>query len=912
MEARERIHQFPQRFDALRKSLAEFIQPLFMENVFQDTPVMRGLYFTSGTQDVRLAERSVTGAAAEVFGNHRATAESTEGRSFFLWDVFNKVMFQDQKLAVRSSMEELRLRKQRYTLTLACLATAALFLLLPAFSYVENLEMVRDLRDTIVSVKLQETDDIGRVLELSPLQKRLKELHQHQVEGPPFWMRMGMYQGDKLFLLAQEFYNSQLKGLLVGRQHARIKQALQNFSSLQDRPDWAPSTDAYGRSFNDLKMYLLITQPGISREPGLDAAHQSWLVWQIVQHWRDIRGKDRDANVEEAIVQHASMYIAMMANDPKQLGFLRDENLVRGARRALNRIPLAELELERLIADAEKEYPAMTLGDMVGAVPEMRAKSKIRAAFTKRAWEEMMKRRLDEAFEERQAWVLNRDSREDEFKLKAELQTLYYREYAEEWGEFLSSITVEEPKNIEETERLLTSLTRGATPPFSKLLRRVEENVVLEPRLARKDPGEGGEPSLQKKVLDIFDPQKPSKNKDKWALAYFDNQPTEDRQRPEFTSQDLANTFSEVIAFNNQKSATDDKEEKLTQLQTYQDQLRLVLDTIIEARDKPSESGLLLQKIKSARTNVERIIGAQNKTQALFTKLLLPPLKEVRDLWVHNVSCRKSQLWFDGVFVPYMDALGSRYPFNKTSPLDTPLAELSENLRPSDNVVKRFLKAQLLDDVLTEGGPITFNPTSASRDMYRGELLSHLESREALSRALFPSSDETQPTVRFQVRIRAGTSASDAPSEIASIKFIMDGTDVLYRNGPDNVWQRLIWPGQAGEMGATLQVVNAKGDVSEIIQSGEWGLFRLLEKAKRIEPSPDGRFFTATWEVQEFNGAQVSIDIRPERLNNPFFNSSGGKVGKLMQLFRDPHILPPRKISLKDCAPVQISAQASP
>ena len=128
----------------------------------------------------------------------------------------------------------------------------------------------------------------------------------------------------------------------------------------------------------------------------------------------------------------------------------------------------------------------------------------------------------------------------------------------------------------------------------------------------------------------------------------------------------------------------------------------------------------------------------------------------------------------------------------------------------------------------------------------------------------------------------------------------MDGTEVLYRNGPDNVWQRMIWPGQAGEPGATLQVVNTQGDVSELTQPGEWGLFRLLEQVKSIEPSADGRFFTATWEIKEFNGAQVSVEIRPERLAHPFFGAAGNSSLKLMSLFRDPKVLPPQGLGRGD------------
>ncbi|MET0402528.1 MAG: type VI secretion system membrane subunit TssM [Cystobacter sp.] len=887
LETRERIHQFPLRFDALRKNVAEFIQPLFMESVFQDTPVMRGLYFTSGTQDVRITERQqVRGAAAEVFGTHRASAEQTEGRSFFLWDVFNKVMFQDQKLAVRSSMEEIRLRKQRYTLTLAFLATAALVLLVPAVSYVENLELVRGLRDTIVSVKLEAKDDIGRVVELTPLQRKLEVLNQHQEKGAPFWLRMGMYQGSRLFPLAQSFYHDQLKGLLLGKQHARIKQALQTFSALQERPDWAPSTESYGRSFNDLKMYLLITQPRSVREPELDADHQSWLVWQIVSHWRNIRGQDRDSAVEEQIVEHAKMYISMMARDPVGLGFVRDAEVVIKARRALNRIPLAELELQQLSADASLEFPELTLADMVGAVPEMRATRKVRPLFTKRAWDDRIKRVLDESFRERQAWVLDRDSREEERNLRAELRRRYYQQYIEEWDAFLSSITIEEPQNIDQSERILTSLTRGATPPLERLFQVVTANVQLEP--AEEKGAEEKSRSPQEMLRGLV------KTPARKGVLEFDDLAEGSSQELQYGARDVANRFSAVSLFISKQLLTDDKQEKVTQLAYYRDTLRLVLDAIIQDRDKPGESKLT-DIIRTARQDIERVIKSQDGNQALFTRLLLPPLRP--DIVSRDIVKKKSTLWCEEITEPFMSIVGNRYPFAKDSDQDAPLSELSEFLRPSNGRVKTFVKNQLQENVVLDGRRCSL--AIDSRGVYKDELCIYLERLNALSTALFPG-DEVQPLVRFQVRIRAGTSPDASASEIASIKFIMDGTEVLYRNGPDNVWQRLIWPGQAGELGATLQVVNTRGDMSEFTQIGEWGLFRLLEQVKSIEPSADGRFFTATWEIKEFNGAQVSIDIRPERLAHPFFGAAGNTSMKLMQLFRDPRVLPPRGLARND------------
>ncbi|MBM7115295.1 type VI secretion system membrane subunit TssM [Archangium primigenium] len=896
LETRERIYQFPQRFDSLRKNVVEFIQPLFMESVFQDTPVLRGLYFTSGTQDVRMAEHQVPGAAAEVFGAHqRSAAERAEGRSFFLWDVFNKVMFQDQKLAVRSSIEEFRLRRQRYALTAASMATSVMLLLLPAVSYVENKALLRLLRDTITAVKLAATDDIGRVVELTPLQQQLKVLNTHRVEGAPFWMRLGMYQGDRLFELAQSFYNNQLKELLIGRQHDRIKQALQRLADNHDRHGAELNNDTYGRGFSDLKMYLLITQPHRVNEPGLDATHRSWLVWQIVNHWRGIRGAERDTKVENAIIQHAEMYIAMMAQDPEKLGFLRDDSVVRNARRVLNNTSLVELTLQQLQAEVEREYPDLTLVDMIGVVPEMKATQRVPGFYTKRPWEEVVKPRMDEAFRESQVWVLDRDSRTDEARLRVELRDLYYRKYIEAWERFLLSIRVAEPRSADETVRMLTSLTRGEPMPLGKLLKAVDYNVSLEKQPESQTVKEVSlKDRMVRKVEKAIRPPSQEELDKQQAGA--------EARAQEYSARSVGLHFRGVLAFEKDEYLTEDKKEKYTQLRDYKDNLLLALKLVRDVRDNPMEMGQLKAQLKKIQGEVAMTVNSREGDRALFSNLLLPPIENIVITTIQGETERKSQQWCEDIAGPHLSTLGNLYPFNRDSPVDASLNDIINFYRPKNNRVRDFVTTYLNNDIIHFGRNQRLSPGATGQ--YTERLPRFLERSEALGDALFMG-DEAQPNVRFQIRIRAGTSPDASASEIASIKFIMDGTDMLYRNGPDNVWQRLIWPGQAGEAGAALQVFNAKGDMSELSQSGEWGLFRLLERAKSLEPSPDGRFFTATWEIEEFNGALVSVDIRPERLANPFFIANSDDM-KFMQLFRDPYVLPPQGIDLsskKGCAP---------
>ena len=905
LETRENIYQFPQRFDAIRKNLAEFVQPLFLENVFQDTPVMRGVYFTSGTQELRSEGRPAPAANEPLTGLSRQAAEPpTEGRSFFIWDVFTKVMFQDQKLAVRSSMEEIRQRKRRYVLAGACMAITAALLVLPTVSFFENREMLRQVSETIVNVRLDSTNDISRIDELQPLQKYLKVLTAHRTEGAPLWMRMGLYKGDKVFPLAQTFYNSQLKGILLGRQHERIADSLMRFSEHQESLDWKPSNEAYGKHFDDLKMYLLITYPRDDSEKRLaplDETNQKWLVKQMVNHWEAIQGSREQGSMEQAITPHAEVYIAMLAADPEQLAFRRDARVVFSARRALNRVPLPKLELERIIEQANREYPSLALVDLVGAVPSMHAAKEVKGAFTRSAWEERVQARLDSAFQGSEAWVLNRDARENEEINRAELRNAYYEQYIREWNEFLLSIRVDAPEDMDQTERLLESLIKGKTPPIGKLFRALEHNITLEPS---KTAAGGLLDSMVSRVLAKEPPPAPPPQ-----LIDPKSPKGEFQLRP----QDVKRHFNPILVFINQKFPTDDVGEFVTHLGLYQDELLRVRTTLLELREKPHEIAMLTEKIAASRRSVELLIKSQSGDHTIFEQLLLPPLQQVPVVIFRDRLKVKSEQWCEEVFAPYVRLSDKRYPFVKDTLLDAPLPEVTQFLHRANGVVKKFVQAQLSGEVISRGRRWQFSPPSLS-SAYKEELLTYLERVNALSETLFPDENTVDPLVRFNVRLRPGASETVAPSDIATIILTVDGTEEIYRNGPDEPWRPMTWPGLAGKLGATLRVESTAGNLAVLDAPGEWGLFRLLERAKKIEPSQDGRFFTATWEIPDLNNAQIAIDFRPERLANPFFGTSGRNTTTLFQIFRDPQLVPPSGISKmsRSCEAPVTTAKAKP
>lgn len=916
LETRENIYGFPQKFDALRKNLSEFLQPLFLENVFQDTPVFRGLYFNSGTQDVRAVDK-VSPSASELFGSTNGRAQTdgaTEGRSYFLWDVFTKVMFQDQQMAVRSSLEEARVRRQRMVLAGAAMAATALLLSLPTLSYYQNRAMAQAVTKAITDVNLDPRDDIRRVEDLIPLRNRLQELTEHEENGAPLWMRFGLYQGDKMLPQARHFYNAALRRVLLGKQFELTQQRLDAFGknpdllTVRNESEYSKHFDAYRQYFDDLKLYLLVTTPRDPREPELDETQQKWLVQQIVNHWKRVRG---DAVDERAVENHAATYLRMLANEQmlpeeqkpareQRIAFAREKGVIFAARRSLNNVPLVRLELAQLVANVSNEFPDVTLEQLVGSVPEMSASQRVRGAFTRNAYDQVIRQRLELAFQDQQSWVLDRDEKVDAVESRRELRTRYFETYQQEWKDFLTSIRVQAPQNLTQMESLLTNLTRGKPKPYGRLFRALAYNVQLEKRDKTVEAAGG---KLQK-VKEFFG----SKPEQAAAAKRQLLDPGSPSGAEEITARDVEREFASLIRFTTETAKTEDGEESLTALDSYEDQLATVQTTLLAVKDKPAESGVLLDKIESTRTNVEMLVRKQSDNVAIFERLLLPPFQEMRSVVFEGTAEAKSKLFCEQVVSPYQQAFKGLYPFDRASQKDAPLPEVAEFLRPEGGLVRKFVKERLLEDVVATGRKWEF--TSSGGAMFRPELLTFLEKQGALATTLFPGGDTVDPLVRFQVRLRPGISPDGTASPISSITFTLDGTDEMYRNGPDTVWKPMIWPGQAGKLGARILVQSADGATETALEAeGEWGLFRLLERVKRIEPSADGRYFTATWEIEEMNGAMVSIDFRPERTANPFFGLSGN-TSKLLAIFRDPGLQPPMGIARKGrgCAPQQAVA----
>jgi type VI secretion system protein ImpL len=131
---------FPEEFERIKPGLDTFIKPAFLENPFQETPILRGIFYSSGRQE---------GSPYSHFMNSLGLIDEREilpgtNKGFFLKDFFSKILPKDRGLftPTQRSMQWSRLTRNLGLTSWMAIAIALCGLL--SFSFVKNLSILRD------------------------------------------------------------------------------------------------------------------------------------------------------------------------------------------------------------------------------------------------------------------------------------------------------------------------------------------------------------------------------------------------------------------------------------------------------------------------------------------------------------------------------------------------------------------------------------------------------------------------------------------------------------------------------------------------------------------------------------------------------------------------------------------------
>ncbi|MCA9609788.1 MAG: type VI secretion system membrane subunit TssM, partial [Myxococcales bacterium] len=496
---REMIYAFPQQLEVLRQNMAEFTHNLFVENVFKETPLLRGVYFTSGTQEGRPIDR-VMSKMAQAFGQPdvQLPAPQVESKSYFLRDMFGEVVFKDAEIAARSP-EEIRRQRIRTWAAAAVIFGLSLGVSgLPAIAWAKNRSFLDETRERIDGARDavveggDERTPIGADA-IEPLRRRAALLGEYEDDGPPLMMQFGMYQDD-VYEPVRAVYLDALRrrvvGPLVNRDAAAMRQFGQRIAALGEaaRPEAREMREMYDR----LKLHILLTVPRTEDEPSIDDATRDWIVEQLKARWREATDVERSDPQYRMMEANLRYYADALGHD-ESLYFPRDMQAVGAVRGVFAAVGSFEMAVQGIVDRIERRFhmPDITLRSLVGRETAwLRAHERVRAAFGRPAWEQHVQTMLDEEAAEffGEFWVLGNEPPESEHDAErmreeqvAALRAYFLQRYVDEWQGFIDGLWIAVPSGDAEHVAQLTELTSGEPQLLTTLIRQVDYHVSLVP-----------------------------------------------------------------------------------------------------------------------------------------------------------------------------------------------------------------------------------------------------------------------------------------------------------------------------------------------------------------------------------------------------------------------------------------------
>jgi type VI secretion system protein ImpL len=905
-EGREKIYELPQYLAALRDPLSRFVHEMMQENIYHETPILRGVYLSSGTQEGRPLNR-IMNAIAEGFGIQpaiaRTSAPTTEAKSYFLGELFSRVIFPDYKL---TRPNRTRNRKQKWFANIsgaACIAIATAILWLPAGAFKENRTLLRDANAAVAHVEqhvAEDSVDAIAVERIEPLRAVVAKLADYEEEGAPVSMRMGMYQGFAIYPRLRDLYAATVRKELLLPIIERELAELERFVVRYGVSDGEATADEYAQNFDRLRMYMLVSSPSVAGEPGLDEEEKEWLTTHVSDLWTKPMRLAGDpaklSNIEAVAIE----YVDMLALRP-ELAFERDTKLVERVQKILKRSDRSKAIANALIEAVDG--PTLRLKDMVGVSTIRNQDRIIRAAFTRRGYEEQVKPRLEGSMDDLldEQWVLGNVGEDGERLLEDEvvaIRTEYFRRYILEWRVFIDSIYVEGPKDLVGALGLLGDLTRGE--PYKDLFSHIAYHTQLvdpeaqpEDQDKLKDVKKAGKRAIELKINQKANLSRFGVNQQvtRAAARTAVKEVMGGRLSSGTVLTDLHVTFAfrdlaEFGARREPKSidpSAPPAPPEAVPLDEYTEQLKFVRDAVQERVDDPEEKDKLQGRVKAARSKVKSLLSGQDSTgwQPTFEKLLWPPLDIVTALDKGFRADAVAGSWCNQVVTPFERSLAKRYPFN-ASGTDVALSDFTDFFHPEAGELWKFYHQALETKVPLRGMDFGLAERGESGEAYKSSLVDYLEAANEITTVMFPGQEEA-PLVEFDVLIQG------APN-IKEISLTIDGETIRYRNGPE-VWTSIKWPGE-GDKGAHIEA-KGFGVHADLEREGEWGLFRVLEEGT-VRASPDNRVFAVQWDFREDGGGLIQMKFRPKRVDTPFFGVGGGR--RFMTMFRSKHLLVPRTI----------------
>ena len=833
VKRRGAIQGFPQQMENLKPIINSFVRNTFVKNRYQFQPYLRGIYFSSGTQDGTPIDRLMTSVTAS-FGFDRSVAQQPyqQGKSFFLGKLFRDVIFPESELVGSNVRYEMIVRWARRAGFASAVLAGVITLVIWAGSVTRHKMFMGEVQDYITEYNLE----AGRINEwnkdlrsvLPPLNALAKASIVYDQEGHPWLSGLGLYDPD-VDSAAEDAYAVKLKELLL----PRLLDYLEVFLRQGHRG---------GDLYSTFRTYLMFDKiEHMDRDLVIDWFRTNWS-----QH---LHG---EASRRQELEQHLKALL-MLELEPSKL----DTRLVNDTRSLLLRVPVSQRVYSRIRTNPKfTQQVELTnlLGESLHTVyaitPETQRALSVPLLFTKEVYDELDfstdSTVISDVVNER--WLFSDDEnakvdfvKDDLDEISAQVKKHYLDEYASVWGEALDALHITQFGSLQHANDVLAAYTDPVYSPLLAILELTKQNTELTPPF----------------LMNLAEDKAGSKtgNVAEFLAAKTDSTAVDKRFRPMHTLLRESSGRAAPVA-------------------AIMQNLKLLHDFVYEISVAP-DPGKKAFEVAIARYQS----GSGNAITALtsFAKNTPQPVErwlvEVADQsWKVILNTARQYVdaeWRRQVYGPYQQGLAGRYPLNHNAGDELAPYDFSEFFKPGGTLDKYFQEYMrpFVDTSRGWGNRIIDGHSIG----FSSNTLAQLRNAKAI-RDVFFRENPASPGMTFELKPRQ-MNKSDA-------RFFLEVGEkrVSYNHGP-KFWSSLSWSAADERSRVRIAFEDLHGEQHAKAFDGPWAWFRLLDKA-HIEPTRSSNIFQVTFTVKETSNApgggkresvhRISYDIRAKSVKNPF------------------------------------------
>ncbi|HET9359649.1 MAG TPA: type VI secretion system membrane subunit TssM [Vicinamibacterales bacterium] len=816
---RVKAFAFPQQFAALRELLDGFIADVFASTRFDQQILLRGVYFTSGTQEGTPIDRLLGALGRRFAMAPDAVTPSGRGRAYFIERLLKEVLFAESGLAGVNRRVEVQKAAAQLGAYVAMALVAVLGFIAFSISFSRNRTYIGEV-DADVKAFQQAPKEAGNTLEtilprLNAVQKVSDSANRYR-DVEPWAMRWGLYQGSSLGNAARDAYSRELAGVLLPQVTSRIEQRLASYSSEPEK------------LYEYFKAYLMLGDP-----KRLDKQQLGYIA---DLEWKAAYAADPETGA--AVSRH---FRNLLEYPDRLRAMTLDQSLVARARSTIQQASIPQLVYRQIrLAYSDDSPLRLDVAAGVGAEQVFRLKSgaslskPVPRIYTAQGFREVTSQSADELVRayasDYWVWGEGRPSLTASSKLKDDVLDLYEKDYIAAWDAILSDIELASFPNLAATSNGLAILA-GSPSPFRGILKIVDDNTYLVPPA---DPSKSASTAatVKDKLEGIFQDVKrgaglSTRVPGVQVTEYFAR--IHQMVGGEVGKAPVDGVISKIGEIQRQLAAVGTRYGEVPPLEalTRAGQGGTMKSLQQDATTMPPQVGAIVTQI-TGRAAAAATVEAGNEFMNRYSQDVLAP-------------CRQF--------------ISGRYPFNASSQTDVALGDFGR-LFGQDGIFDRFFKANLQNLVDTSRRPWVLREDQSGGSVgISGSVLRQFEAAQRIRDKFFGNGGQ-MPQVRFTV------TPITMDGTLSRFVLEIDGQTFTYQFGPERS-QQAQWPGQMPVAAATFED-RASGRPNIAFQ-GQWAWFRLLDVAQTRTESDLRHEVTF-----EKSGFKATVRIEAASVLNPF------------------------------------------